>query len=84
MPSSVVTMGEVTVERYCRTLADRPARRAALRGGPDGAVDAGREPHEVAPRAHDVVLEAFVLGPHHPGYDVFDRRYGYLFNSYYE
>ena len=29
-------------------------------------------------------LETFVLLPHVPGYRVFDARFGYLFNSYYE
>jgi dimethylhistidine N-methyltransferase len=29
-------------------------------------------------------FETFLLGPHLPGYRVFDPRFGYLFNSYYE
>jgi len=29
-------------------------------------------------------FEQFVLGPHSAGYREFDRRFGYLFNSYYE
>ena len=29
-------------------------------------------------------FETFVLAPHAPGYRVFDDRYGFLFNSYYE
>ena len=29
-------------------------------------------------------FETFVLLPHLPGYTVFDRQFGYLFNSYYE
>ena len=29
-------------------------------------------------------FETFVLVPHHPGYDLFDPQFGYLFNSYYE
>lgn len=29
-------------------------------------------------------FETFVLGPHYPGYRVFDPRFGYCFNSYYE
>ncbi len=29
-------------------------------------------------------FEAVVLGPHAPGYEPFDRRFSYLFNSYYE
>ena len=29
-------------------------------------------------------FETFVLGPHCPGYRVFDPRFGYCFNSYYE
>ena len=29
-------------------------------------------------------FETFVLQPHRPGYQAFDARYGYLFNSYYE
>ena len=29
-------------------------------------------------------FETFLLVPHHPGYEVFDPQFGYLFNSYYE
>ncbi len=29
-------------------------------------------------------FETFVLAPHLPGYEAFDARFGYLFNSYYE
>jgi dimethylhistidine N-methyltransferase len=29
-------------------------------------------------------FESFILGPHLPGYRVFDPRFAYLFNSYYE
>jgi ergothioneine biosynthesis protein EgtB len=29
-------------------------------------------------------FETFLLAPHLAGYEVFDERYGYLFNSYYE
>jgi ergothioneine biosynthesis protein EgtB len=29
-------------------------------------------------------FETFVLGPHLPGYQPFDPKFGYLFNSYYE
>ena len=29
-------------------------------------------------------FETFLLLPHLPGYRVFDERFGYLFNSYYE
>jgi ergothioneine biosynthesis protein EgtB len=36
-------------------------------------------------RAHTTwFFETFVLAPHAGGYHVFDERYGYLFNSYYE
>ncbi len=36
-------------------------------------------------RAHTTwFFEAFVLGPHQPGYEVFDPAFAYLFNSYYE
>jgi ergothioneine biosynthesis protein EgtB len=36
-------------------------------------------------RAHTTwFFETFLLGPHLPGYRVFDDAYGYLFNSYYE
>jgi ergothioneine biosynthesis protein EgtB len=35
-------------------------------------------------RAHTTwFFEQFLLGPNHPGYEVFDPRFGYLFNSYY-
>ena len=39
-----------------RAAAHGRARGAALRRGRDGAVDARREPREVAPRAHELVL----------------------------
>lgn len=36
-------------------------------------------------RAHTTwFFETFLLVPHLPGYRVFDERFGYLFNSYYE
>jgi ergothioneine biosynthesis protein EgtB len=35
-------------------------------------------------RAHTTwFFEQFLLGPHDPGYKVFDQRFAYLFNSYY-
>ena len=35
-------------------------------------------------RAHTTwFFEQFLLGPNQPGYQVFDPRFGYLFNSYY-
>ena len=48
---------ETLHERYpaVRT-ATVGAGRAALAGGPARPVDAGREPHQVAPRPHDLVL----------------------------
>ena len=39
-----------------RPVDDRAPRRPARRRGPDRAVDARRQPDEVAPRPHDVVL----------------------------
>ena len=39
-----------------RSGGDRAARGAAVGGGSDPAIHAGREPHQVAPRAHDLVL----------------------------
>lgn len=36
-------------------------------------------------RAHITwFFETFLLVPHHPGYDVFDPQFNYLYNSYYE
>jgi ergothioneine biosynthesis protein EgtB len=36
-------------------------------------------------RAHTTwFFETFLLGPHLPGYEPFDERFGYLFNSYYD
>ena len=40
-----------------------PPRRAALAGGPVRPVDAGREPDQVASRAHDVVFRAVRAHP---------------------
>ena len=44
----------------------------------DGPVDARRQPHQVAPRAHHVVLRDFRAAPACPGYRSFDPAYEYL------
>ena len=49
-----------------RPYTYRGARRAAVGRGPDGPVDARREPDEVAPRAHDVVLRDVRARRHRP------------------
>ena len=71
------------------TLREKCARSpktriAALGRGPDRPVDARRQPDEVAPGPHDVVLRdlraARALRATEPSIPAF----GYLFNSYYE
>src|SRR3954453_11242193 len=58
---------------YCRTRCseypicersshDRAARGSAVARGPDGTIDARREPDEVAPGAHVVVLRRVRAG----------------------
>ena len=64
---------------------DRGPGRPAVRRGPDRAVDARRQPHQMAPGPRHVVLRA--VRPHartSPGYRPVDERYLYLWNSYYE
>ena len=68
-----------------RAVAHRGARRAAQPGGPDGAVDARRQPDEVAPGPHHLVLRDV------PARSASRRTtarstdaYRVLFNSYYE
>ena len=76
---------DILAERYAHVRARTESLAAPLSaGGPDRAVDAGRQPDEVAPGARDVVLRdvrARFAGswvqPFHPSY-------AYLFNSYYE
>lgn len=38
----------------------------------------------MAPRPYDVVFETFILKPYLDGYRLFDERFPYCFNSYYE
>ena len=45
---------------------------------------AGREPHQVAPGPHHLVLRDLRARPHLAGLRAVDPAYGYLFNSYYE
>jgi len=62
---------------------DGRARGAALPRGHAAPVDARREPDEVAPRAHDVVLRQ--IRPSSPRAPPrFDQRYDYVWNSYYD
>ena len=67
-----------------RARANRGARGAALGRGRDGAVDARREPGEVAPRAHHLVLRRVRPRPPGGGHRWHDERWRVLFNSYYE
>ena len=83
-PGAVATPAP-TVDGYCavRTLTEELARPL---GPEDQTV---QSMPDVSPtkwhRAHTTwFFETFVLGPHRPGYEPFDPRYGFLFNSYYE
>jgi len=84
-PSPAGAAPAPTVDGYCtvRTLTEELARPL---GPEDQTV---QSMPDVSPtkwhRAHTTwFFETFVLGPHRPGYQPFDRRYGFLFNSYYE
>ncbi len=68
-----------------RAVRGETERRAAplSPGGPGRAVDAGREPDQMASRAHDLVLRAVPAAAASAGYRVFDERFAFLFNSYY-
>ena len=68
----------------CCAVAHRATRRPAQRRGPDRAVDARRQPHQVAPRPHDVVLRDVRARTRTRPATPFDERFGFLFNSYYE
>ena len=59
------------------------ARRAALGGGLRDPVDARREPGQVAPRAHHVVLRDLHPRRHDRGAQPFHPAFRVLFNSYY-
>ena len=59
------------------------ARRAALGRGLRGPVDARREPGEVAPRAHDLVLRDLRARAARARLPPFDPAFRVLFNSYY-
>ena len=61
----------------------RAACRAAQRRGPGRAVDARRQPDQVAPGPHDLVLRDVRARPRRR-LRPYDARFGYLFNSYYE
>ena len=58
--------------------------RAPLARGPDRPVDARREPDQVAPGAHDLVLRDLRARPARTSARSFDPAYAFLFNSYYE
>ena len=64
--------------------ADRPTGGGADRRGPVRPVDAGRQPGEVAPRAHHLVLRDVRAGPASARLPRVRPHFGYLFNSYYE
>ena len=63
----------------------RGARGAAVAGGLRAAVDARREPGQVAPRAHDAGSSRRSCSSRaSPGYAPFDPAFRVLFNSYYD
>ena len=69
-----------------RTVRGETERRAAPLSPEDQVdpVDAGCEPDQVAPGAHDLVLRAVPAARRTlPGYRAFDERFAFLFNSYY-
>jgi hypothetical protein len=71
-------------DAYRAVRAETEARAAPL--GPEDQVVQSMP--DASPtkwhRAHTTwFFEQFLLLPHLPGYEVFDTRFGYLFNSYY-
>ncbi len=63
---------------------DRAARRALEPRGLPGPVDARRQPGEMAPGAHDLVLRDIRAGRRlRRAIEPFHPAFGYLFNSYY-
>lgn len=73
------------LERY-RTVRAATERLAAPLSAEDQTVQSMPEASPTKwHRAHTTwFFETFVLRPHDQSYRVFDQRYGYLFNSYYE
>ena len=71
--------------RYPRVRAPPGARAGPVGGGLRGAVDARRQPGEVAPGAHHLVLRDLrARSAHAAGYRALRPRISaYLFNSYY-
>ena len=72
-------------ERY-RAVRSHMERLAAALTGEDQCVQSMPDASPAKwHRAHTTwFFEEFVLGPHLPGYRVFDPQFRYLFNSYYE
>ena len=66
-----------------RARRERTPRRAAQRGGLPGAIDARRQPGEVASRARQLVLRDLRAGALRADHRPFDEHYRVLFNSYY-
>ena len=72
-------------DAFLGVRAETERRAAPLVGRrPGRAVDAGRQPDQVAPRArrHGSSSSSCCV-PHAPGYRIFDERFPFLFNSYY-
>jgi ergothioneine biosynthesis protein EgtB len=68
-----------------RAVRAETERRAALLAPEDQVVQSMPDASPTKwHRAHTTwFLEQFLLGPHLPGYRVFDEQFAYLFNSYY-
>src|ERR1700721_2266429 len=67
--------GRQSSQRLCESLSDADATIQAM---PDASPAKWHLAHT------SWFFETMVLGPHLPGYRVFDDSYNFLFNSYYE
>ncbi len=68
-----------------RTVRNETERRAAPLSPEDQVIQSMPDASPAKwHRAHTTwFFEQFLLGPHRPGYEAFDSRFAYLFNSYY-
>src|SRR5215204_7748397 len=71
--------------RFYRAVRSETEKRAAPLSPEDQVVQSMPDASPTKwHRAHTTwFLEQFLLGPHLPGYRVFDEQFAYLFNSYY-
>ena len=86
MTDLLMTVDDLTItDRFVATRSLTESLAVpALGRGPDRPVHARREPHEMAPGPHDLVLRDLPARSRIQGLPPFHPDFGYLFNSYYE